>query len=88
MSIVHYRNRIVYQCVNGCVCMCLFMCTLHHKILCTTFHGFQLCIKLGWNGEGTKWDLLPLILSANGHDPDYFDIPRELVLEVSLVHPT
>ncbi|XP_050436127.1 nitric oxide synthase, salivary gland isoform X2 [Adelges cooleyi] len=48
----------------------------------------EVCMKLGWRGKGTKWDLLPLVLSANGHDPDYFDLPRELVLEVQLVHPT
>lgn len=51
-------------------------------------HYFQLCLKLGWRGKGTRWDLLPLLLSANGHDPDYFDLPRELVLEVTLSHPT
>lgn len=54
----------------------------------TVHRDFQLCTKLGWRGKGTKYDLLPLVLSANGHDPDYFDIPRELVLEVQLVHPT
>lgn len=48
---------------------------------------FQVCMKLGWKGAGTKFDLLPLVLSANGHDPDYFDIPRELVMEVPLKHP-
>lgn len=48
----------------------------------------QLCMKLGWKGKRTKFDILPLLLSANGHDPDYFDIPSDLVLEVPLTHPT
>ncbi|KAL3268500.1 hypothetical protein HHI36_007612 [Cryptolaemus montrouzieri] len=48
----------------------------------------EVCLKLGWKGAGTKRDLLPLVLSANGHDPDYFDIPSELLLEVPIVHPT
>lgn len=48
----------------------------------------ELCIKLGWKGARTRFDVLPLVLSANGHDPDYFDIPSELVLEVPLSHPT
>ncbi|XP_031367225.1 nitric oxide synthase, salivary gland isoform X1 [Apis dorsata] len=48
----------------------------------------ELCMKLGWKSARTRFDILPLILSANGHDPDYFDIPNELVLEVPLSHPT
>lgn len=48
----------------------------------------QVCTKLGWKGKGTDWDILPLVLQANGHDPDYFDIPPELILEVHFVHPT
>ncbi|XP_012262601.2 nitric oxide synthase, salivary gland [Athalia rosae] len=48
----------------------------------------ELCMKLGWRGAGTRFDILPIVLSANGHDPDYFDIPSELVLEVPISHPT
>ncbi|XP_055642693.1 nitric oxide synthase isoform X2 [Toxorhynchites rutilus septentrionalis] len=45
------------------------------------------CTKLGWKSKGTEWDILPLVVSANGHDPDYFDYPPELILEVSFSHP-
>lgn len=48
----------------------------------------EVCLKLGWKSTGGKWDILPLVLSANGHDPDYFDIPKEYVFEVPLTHPT
>lgn len=48
----------------------------------------EVCLKLGWKGPGTKRDILPLVLSANGHDPDYFDVPPELILDVPIVHPT
>jgi nitric-oxide synthase len=48
----------------------------------------EVCLRLGWRGPGTRWDILPLLLSANGHDPDYFDIPSELILEIPLTHPT
>ncbi|EEB12398.1 Nitric-oxide synthase, salivary gland, putative [Pediculus humanus corporis] len=47
----------------------------------------ELCMKLGWKGKGTNFDLLPLVLQSNGHDPDYFDYPPGLVMEVDLVHP-
>ncbi|XP_072754682.1 nitric oxide synthase, salivary gland-like [Anoplolepis gracilipes] len=47
----------------------------------------ELCMKLGWKGKRTRFDILPLVLSANGHDPDYFDIPKELVLEIPISHP-
>ncbi|XP_058453237.1 nitric oxide synthase [Malaya genurostris] len=45
------------------------------------------CIKLGWKSKRTEWDILPLVVSANGHDPDYFDYPPELILEVPFSHP-
>ncbi|KAJ8960069.1 hypothetical protein NQ318_009511 [Aromia moschata] len=48
----------------------------------------DVCMKLGWKGPCTRWDILPLVLSANGHDPDYFDIPKEYILEIPLTHPT
>ncbi|XP_059050101.1 nitric oxide synthase-like protein [Achroia grisella] len=48
----------------------------------------ELCLKLGWKPPRTAWDILPLVLSANGKDPDYFEIPRELVMEINMTHPT
>ncbi|KAK7869083.1 hypothetical protein R5R35_000802 [Gryllus longicercus] len=48
----------------------------------------EVCLKLGWKSQRTRWDVLPLVLSANGHDPDYFDIPPELILRIPLTHPT
>ncbi|XP_055389381.1 nitric oxide synthase isoform X2 [Condylostylus longicornis] len=47
----------------------------------------EVCMTLGWKGKNTQWDILPLVVSANGHDPDYFDYPPELILEVPLSHP-
>ena len=42
---------------------------------------------LGWKGKGGRFDILPLVLQANGGPPEYFEIPRNLVLEVKIKHP-
>ena len=47
----------------------------------------QICEKLGWKGKGGRFDVLPWILQANGEDPDFYDVPEELVLEVKITHP-
>jgi nitric-oxide synthase len=43
--------------------------------------------KLGWRGEGTPFDPLPLILQLPNRDPEWFEIPRDAILEVPLSHP-
>ena len=45
------------------------------------------CRRLGWKGMGTEFDILPLVLQANGKDPELFVIPEHLVLQVHLEHP-
>ncbi|KAJ8300595.1 hypothetical protein KUTeg_022114 [Tegillarca granosa] len=47
----------------------------------------EVCQKLGWKGKGTMFDLLPLVLQINGNDPEVFDLPEDIILEVSLKHP-
>ncbi|GKU79457.1 nitric oxide synthase oxygenase [Paenibacillus sp. L3-i20] len=47
----------------------------------------ETCIALGWKGAGTAFDVLPLVLSVDGKAPTFFDIPKELVLEVQITHP-
>jgi nitric-oxide synthase len=62
-----------------------------HIVRATNYKGgyvySQLCLKLGWKSKKTNFDVLPLVLSANGHDPEYFELPSELILEVPLGHP-
>jgi nitric oxide synthase oxygenase domain/subunit len=48
----------------------------------------QLCLKMGWTSKRTAFDLLPLILSAEGNDPTWYDYPKEIILEVVLRHPS
>ncbi|GFR97300.1 nitric oxide synthase, partial [Elysia marginata] len=47
----------------------------------------DVCVSLGWKPKYGKFDVLPLVLSAAGSDPELFDIPPELVLEVNMRHP-
>ena len=49
--------------------------------------NFQICQKMGWKGKGGMFDVLPLVLQANGADPELFEIPPDLVLEVAFKHP-
>ncbi|CAH2281649.1 nitric oxide synthase, endothelial [Pelobates cultripes] len=48
----------------------------------------ELSVQLGWKPKGGRFDVLPLLLQANGDDPKLYDIPPELILEVPLQHPT
>ncbi|XP_039576696.1 nitric oxide synthase, inducible [Passer montanus] len=47
----------------------------------------QLCIELGWKPKYGRFDVLPLVLQANGQDPEIFELPPEIVLQVPMEHP-
>lgn len=50
--------------------------------------GFtEQAIKLGWQGAGTQFDYLPIILQLPDRDPQWFEIPPDLILEVPFSHP-
>jgi nitric-oxide synthase len=42
---------------------------------------------LGWTGAGTPFDVLPLLISANGSAPSLYEVPADAVLEVPIEHP-
>lgn len=44
-------------------------------------------LALGWHGERTPFDVLPVLISTPTEELQYFDVPRELVREVELSHP-
>ncbi|WP_339312012.1 nitric oxide synthase oxygenase [Paenibacillus sp. FSL M7-0896] len=46
-----------------------------------------ICLKLGWQGTGGDFDILPLVISIGGEEPRCFPIPAGLVQEVPLSHP-
>uniref|UniRef100_A0A8C2UBW6 Nitric oxide synthase n=1 Tax=Coturnix japonica TaxID=93934 RepID=A0A8C2UBW6_COTJA len=47
----------------------------------------KLCIELGWKPKYGRFDVVPLILQANGQDPEIFEYPPEIILEVPMEHP-
>lgn len=47
----------------------------------------EVCERLGWKGKGTRFDILPLVLSAAGGPPTLFSLPEEIVLRVKIKHP-
>jgi len=47
----------------------------------------QECTQLGWNGNNTPFDLLPIVVQENGQTPQWHSLNPSIVLEVSLEHP-
>ncbi|XP_031428742.1 nitric oxide synthase, inducible-like [Clupea harengus] len=47
----------------------------------------EICIRLGWTPKYGSFDVLPLVLQANGEDPEIFELPPELILEIPMEHP-
>ncbi|MHC8514666.1 nitric oxide synthase oxygenase [Sporosarcina sp. ITBMC105] len=47
----------------------------------------EVCENLGWRGEKTPFDLLPLVIQADGEKAQWFSIPEEIVKEVPIIHP-
>jgi len=50
-------------------------------------HLTRVATSLGWQGKGSTFDLLPLIIQTGDAEPRYFDLPETAVLEVPLTHP-
>lgn len=51
----------------------------------------RVCQRLGWqpkNGTPGPFDILPLVLSAPGEGPKWYEIPEELIMLIDLEHPT
>lgn len=47
----------------------------------------RICMELGWRGEGTPYDVLPIVLQLGDRPPCWRAVPTELVLEVPIRHP-
>ena len=45
-------------------------------------------LAMGWEpGEQGRFDLLPIVIQLPGRSPRWFELPRELILEVPIRHP-
>lgn len=47
----------------------------------------EICQRIGWQGQGTPFDVLPLIIQMPGQKPQWFELPPDVVLEVPMTHP-
>lgn len=47
----------------------------------------EICQQFGWQGQGTPFDVLPLIIQMPGQKPQWFELPPEVVMEVPMSHP-
>ncbi|MFI6901806.1 nitric oxide synthase oxygenase [Nonomuraea sp. NPDC050394] len=43
--------------------------------------------RLGWQGRGGRFDVLPLVIEMPGQEPEMFELPSDAVLEVEITHP-
>ncbi|MEP0873643.1 nitric oxide synthase oxygenase [Trichocoleus desertorum AS-A10] len=47
----------------------------------------ELCHRFGWKGQGSPFDVLPLVIQMPGQRPQWFELPKAAVMEVPIVHP-
>nr|ABO09632.1 nitric oxide synthase form B [Physarum polycephalum] len=43
--------------------------------------------KLGWVGQGTRFDVLPIVIQMPHEEAKWFSIPKEYILTVQISHP-
>lgn len=48
----------------------------------------QKCLDLGWQGEKSHFDILPLVIKEKNKEPKWFPIPKEIVKEIPIIHPS
>ncbi|WP_340018672.1 nitric oxide synthase oxygenase [Paenibacillus sp. FSL H3-0457] len=47
----------------------------------------KVAMSLGWQGAGSPYDVLPLIIQAQGQAPEWYVVPEEEIVEVLIEHP-
>ncbi|UYV71432.1 NOS1 [Cordylochernes scorpioides] len=47
----------------------------------------SIALRIGWKPPRSRFDVLPWILQIPGEDPDFYEIPEDLVMFVHFEHP-
>ena len=47
----------------------------------------KMCERMGWRGNNTPFDILPLVIQETGKKPKLFEVPNEIIKEVPITHP-
>ena len=47
----------------------------------------KVAMSLGWQGAGSPYDVLPLIIQSQGQAPEWYVVPEEEIVEVLIEHP-
>ncbi|MFE8701984.1 nitric oxide synthase oxygenase [Cytobacillus sp. FJAT-54145] len=47
----------------------------------------RVCMDLGWKGNETHFDVLPLVIQTKNNKPKWYAIPEDYVMEVPIFHP-
>lgn len=45
------------------------------------------CQSLGWKGQGTRFDILPVVYSMNGEPDQFHQLPSSIISEIEISHP-
>ncbi|RST72779.1 nitric oxide synthase [Siminovitchia acidinfaciens] len=53
----------------------------------TSLQLTKMCENMGWQGDQTPFDVLPLMLQEHDEKPKLYEIPKEFVKEVEITHP-
>src|SRR5690625_1246565 len=53
----------------------------------TSIEFTKTCEELGWKGNNTHFDILPLVIQELGEASKLFKIPKDMVKEVPITHP-
>lgn len=56
-------------------------------ILAEDYKTLNIKMLLGWKSNEGRFDILPLVFQWGDEEPEFFELPDELVLRVPIRHP-